>query len=321
MAAPTNTYQTYTHIGQREDLQDIVYDISPMDTPFLTNAGRVSADATFHEWQTDSLAAASTTNAHIEGSDSTADAAVATYQYGNRCQIFKKIPRVSGTLRAVDVAGRNDELSYQMAKRSREIKRDIETTLLSTNPATTGAAAGARQLAGVATWLFDNQTQLANGSTTPTITSGAPDTAPTAGSAAAFTEASLKANILACWNNGGEPKVVMTGGTNKQTASGFDGIATQYRDVQSSPTQPGSIVGAADYYVSDFGGHQIVANRFMPQDNVYCLDMEYWAVAYLRPMQQEPLSKTGDSDRRQILAELTLCAKEPRSSGKIYTTT
>ena len=321
--APSGTFTGYAAIGEREDLQDIIYDISPMDTPFMSNAGRGRASAVFHEWQTDELAAASASNAQLEGDDYNADTATPTVRLGNYTQISAKAPRVTGTLRAVNTAGRRDELSYQIAKRGRELKRDIESALLGAQAADAGSAGTARSLAGMACWLWDNQVQKDGGTaaTTPAVTSGAPTTAPTSGSAATFVEADLKSIVKQCWDNGGNPTVIMAGSFNKQVASSFEGIGTQFRDVQPSEVMPGSIVGAADIYISDFGQHQIVANRFMPTDNVYALDMEYFEVAYLRPIQQEDLAKTGDSDRKLLIAEYTLCAKEPKSSGKIYNVT
>ena len=202
----------------------------------------------------------------------------------------------------------------------RELKRDIETTCLGTQAATTGAAASASVMAGVASWLWTNQVQSGASSTTVAVTSGAPKTAPTAGTAAAFTEAQLKSAIALAWTEGGDPQVIMTNTSNKQTASGFSGIATQYRDNAGS-MGPAVIVGAADVYISDFGTHYIVANRFQPTDNVYVLDLDYWDIAYLRPIQQTELAKTGDSDRRLILAECTLRSLAPSSNAKIYTTT
>jgi len=320
-SVPGGTFTGYAAIGEREDLQDIIYDISPMDTPFMSNAGRGRASAVFHEWQTDELAAASASNAQLEGDDYNADTATPTVRLGNYTQISAKAPRVTGTLRAVNTAGRRDELSYQIAKRGRELKRDIESALLGVQPADDGSAATARALAGVGRWLWDNQVRKDATATTPAVTSGAPTTTITPGTTGTFVEDDLKSIVKQCWDNGGNPTVVMTGSFNKQVASAFSGIGSLYRDVQPSALMPGTIMGAADIYVSDFGQHQIVANRFMPANNVYALDMEYFEVAYLRPIQQEDLAKTGDSDRKLLIAEYTLCAKEPKSSGKIYTTT
>lgn len=319
MTAPTGTFQTFQAIGEREDLEDIIYDISPTDTPFMANAKRLKAKMVFHEWQTDALAAASSTNAVIEGDDATTNTAAPTVRLGNYCQISTKVPRVTGTLRAVDTAGRADEMDYQTAKMGRELKRDIESALLGLQAATAGGAASARALAGVASWLWTNQRQKGASATTPTVTSGAPLTAPTAGTTATFVEADLKAVLKSCWDSGGDPNVVMLNSFNKQLASAFTGIATQYRD--NPQKGPATIIGAADVYVHDFGTVQIVANRFVPAANVYALDMEYWGVAYLRPLQRFALAKTGDSDRMELLAEYTLCAHAPDSSGKVYSTT
>ena len=321
MAIPTGTLSAFAAIGQREDLSDIIYDISPMDTPFLSNAKRGSAKAVYHEWQTDSLTAAAV-NAQIEGDDATTNTAVVTNRLGNYTQISTKVPRVTGTLQSVATAGRADEMSYQISKSGKELKRDMETALTGIQIGTAGGAGTARTLAGIGAWLSSNQSQSGADTTTPPTTSGAPATAPTAGTAAAFTETQLKACLAAVWNSGGNPGVVMCGSANKQLASAFAGIGTQFRDVQpNGPVAPGSIVGAADIYISDFGQLQIVANRFMSAVNVYALDMDYWEVSSLRPIQTESLSKTGDSDRSMILAEYTLASLNESASGKIYTTT
>lgn len=323
---PTGTYTlrgdtTLGAIGDREDLQDIVYDISPMDTPFMSNIARGKATTVLHEWITDSLDAASANNAVAEGEDATTSTAAAQVRFGNYCQIMQKTPRVSGTLRAVDTAGRRDELSYQISKRSKELKRDIESAFLSANAATSGSATNARKMAGVGTWLWDNQVQIGSGeATTVTVTSGVPTTAPTAASSAtAITEDHLKTLLENCWTDGGEPDVVIMGAFNKKGMSAFSGIATLYRDTQGM--RPAQIIGAADVYVSDWGEVALVADRFTVADAVYALDLDYWEAAYLRPIQQNDLAKTGDSDRVQLLTEVTLCAKEPKSSGKIFTTT
>ena len=128
MAVPAGSYQTYSAVGEREDLTDIIYDISPLDTPFMTNATRETATMTLYEWQTDSLDTAAS-NAQIEGDDATTNTASPTSRLGNYTQISTKVPRVTGTLRAVNTAGRADELSYQISKRGRELKRDMETAL------------------------------------------------------------------------------------------------------------------------------------------------------------------------------------------------
>jgi hypothetical protein len=319
MAVPTGTFSRHSAIGARESLEDVIYEISPTDTPFLSNVKRGKARAVTEEWQTDSLASASDSNAKIEGDDAATDTAAPTTRFGNYTQISTKTPRVTGTLRALDTAGRRDELSYQIAKRGRELKRDMESVLCKTSAGSAGGSATAREMAGIGSWLWTNNYETGASSTTPTVTSGVPTTDPTAGTALTFSEAMLKSVIKQCWDSGGDPTLVLTGSFNKQLASAFGGIASQYRE--NPQVGPATIIAAADVYVSDFGQHQIVASRFTPATNVYVLDLEYWEVAYLRPMQTVELAKTGDSDQRMLLAEYTLKALQPDASGKVYTTT
>ncbi len=317
MAIPSGTFSAHTAVGQREDLEDIIYDISPTDTPFISNADRESADAVTYEWQTDSLAAAAS-NAQVEGNDAVINTATPTTRMKNICQLSWKVPSVTGTVRAVSTAGRRDEYSYQMFKRSKELKRDIEKHALSEKGAATGATATAREACGVMPFLYDNQeaTSTSFSSTSPAafpITDDSPQN--TSASVSAITETRFKAVIKKCWDDGGDAALVLCDSTQKETLSGFTGIATQYKD--NPQTGPATILGAADAYVSDFGTHYIVADRFMPGGTVYALDMEYWALGYLRPFQQTPLAKTGDSDKGMVLAEWTVVARNPKSSGKI----
>ncbi len=289
----------------------------------MSNVARGKASAHLHEWQTDAMAAASASNAVIEGDDATTNTVVPTARFANYTQILTKVPRVSKTQREVNTAGRRDELSYQIAKMGREIKRDLEASLTSRNKAAAGDSASAATMAGLGAWLFGNVVKpTANSSgTTAIITSGAPTTAVSAGTAGTFIESDLKSCIKLCWDDGGDPGVVMVGAFNKMQASGFSGIGTQYRDVQPSAVAPGSIVGAADLYVSDFGTHQIVANRFQNANEVYVLDLEYWSVDFLYPFTQEPLAKTGLSDRVLISTQVTLAALNPNASGKVFNVT
>lgn len=313
MSLPSNTFTQYDAVGNREDLSDVIYDISPMETPFASGIPRVSATAVTHEWQTDSLAAANTANAQLEGDDATGDTLVATTRLNNTCQILRKVIVVSGTQRAVNTAGRADELEYQVAKAGREMKRDIESILLSEHGKVSGSTATARQLGGIEAWLSTNK-DIATTATTP-----GGGTAIVDGTSRTVTAAQLKAKIdtiiQQCWTNGGDPSVIMLPGTGKVTASQMTGIATLYRDVPAK--SQGQIVGGADVYVSNFGNHTIVPNRFMRTRTVLILDMEYWAIAELRGMETIPIAKTGDNEKRMLLTEMTLESRNEAASGKI----
>lgn len=318
MATVTGALSTYEAVGNREDLSDMIYDISPVDTPFMSNVKRGKATSVKHEWQTDALDSATSANSVIEGADAVTDTATPTVRLANYTQISSKVPRVTGTQDAVNSAGRRKELSYQIAKRGRELKRDIEKTLCKKTAGTVGSRTTAQSLAGIGAWLWTNEITTATGSTV-VVTSGMPTTDPVDSTAATLTEANLKACIKACWEQGGEPNMVLVGGHNKQLISAFGGIATQYRD--NPQVGPATIIGAADIYVSDFGTVNIVPSRFTALDNCYVLDSSTWSVDYLRPIKQTNLAKTGDSERRQLLAEYTLKCESPAANGKVHTTT
>ena len=318
MAIATATYLAHSAIGLREDLSDIIYEISPTETPFMTNASRESAKAIYTEWQTDSLAAASTANAQLEGDDITGQSAAPTVRAANRLQISRKSITISGTLDAVDKAGRARETSYQISKQGRELKRDMESILLSSNIATAGSDVSARAMAGIESWLATNFTVDATNTTHVTQSAfksgGAPVSAITDGTATVIDETIFKSVIADIWTAGGDPRMIMCGAFNKQKISGFSGIATNFKNV---PQGQATIVGAADLYVSDFGEHQIVPNRFSRAGTVLFLDMDYWAVAYLRPIHQIELAKTGDAEKRALLVEYTLISRNQESSGKL----
>lgn len=319
MAVPTGTFKSYEAIGKTEDLADIIYDVSPTKTPLMSNIKRYSCTSKFHEWQTDVLDSATAGNKVLEGDDATTNTATATIRIGNYTQLADKVARVSTSNEAMDAAGRRSEMSYQVMKRSKEIKRDIEKTLCGTQAADGGSAATARACGGLAAFLWNNQVKKGAAATTVTVTSGAPTTAPTAGTAGTFTEANLKTAIQYCWDDGGEPTMVLVGSHNKQLASAFSGIATQYRD--NPQAGPATIIGAADVYVSDFGTVNIVPSRFTATNNVYVIDPTTLEVRYLMPIKQEPLAKTGHSERRMISTEFTLRVNSPEANAKIYTTT
>lgn len=316
MTVPNNTVTSHSTIGNREDLTDMIYDISPTETPFMNGIARDSAKAVFHEWQTDVLEAAAANRA-IEGDDPTAKTFAATTRVGNYCQISQKTVIVSGTASAIDQAGRADELAYQVAKRGKELKRDMEFALTQNQASSAGGAGTARSLASLESWLATNKTSLGTGTaqTTPGYSSGVV-AAPTDSSVAGtFTKASLDAIIKECWTQGGDPTVIMVGPHNRTVVSGFTGISTL--ETRADGGSDVTLVGAVDFYKSNFGILKVVPNRFQRDKTAFVLDMDYWCVSFLRPMQLNPLAKTGDSEKRQMLCEYTLKAKNEASSGKV----
>ncbi len=310
MAQPADLFDAFDMIGIKEDLEDIIYDISPTSTPFMTMAGRTKVKQVLHEWQTDVLAAAVATNHVIEGDDATTDAQVATVRVSNRCNISDKVILVSGTSRAVDSAGRGDELDYLVAKNGKELKRDMESLLTSNNASVTGNSTTARELGGFESWITSNESRGAGGSDGG-FSSGN-TVAATDGTQRAFTETLLKEVIRECYDSGAEPTTVMVGAFNKQVASTFTGNATRQNDSKSE-----KLFAAIDIYKSDFGTLKIVPNRFSRSRTALIIDPEYIKVGYLRSFQTNKLAKTGDSDRIQLLAEYTLVVGNQAGHGAV----
>jgi hypothetical protein len=309
------TFRTYAAVGIREDLSDTIYSISPTSTPFMSSIGKSKATNTYHEWQTDQLAAPRV-NAAIEGADASTTAAVPTVRVGNRTQISEKTIGVTGTLESVDKAGRKSQKAYELAKASSEIKRDMEFALLNNTVSSNGSAgSAARVLGGLQTWLASNTSLGTSG------TAGASGTtARVSGTNRTFTEALLQSVVKSVFTNGGTPKILMVTPAHKQVVSSFAGIAAQrYMAPADAPT---TIVGAADVYLSDFGSMSVVPNRFMLNGNggdetAFVLDPEYAAIAYLRPFQTNDLAKVGDSEKTQLLVEYTLEVRSEAAHGII----
>jgi hypothetical protein len=306
MTQPTNTFDSYSAIGNREDLSDIIYNISPTDTPFLNGCAKTKATGVLHEWQTDALAAAADNKA-IEGDDATGTGSTATVRRSNYCQISDKVPVITGTQEAVLKAGRKSEMAYQLAKMGKEIKRDMENALVGLNNArVAGNSSTARELASVQSYIHTNVDKASDGSN-PT---GDGTNARTDGTQRAFTETLFKNVLQQAWTSGGNPDTIMVGAFNKRVLSGFTGNATRLDKAEDK-----KLYASVDVYVSDFGEHKLVPNRFLRTRDALVLDMEYWKIAYLRPFTTTDLAKTGDTEKKQLIVEYTLEACNEAASG------
>jgi hypothetical protein len=318
MALPTNALATYEAVGNREDLSNIIYRIDPTDTPFMSGIARETATAVNHEWQTQALAAASTSNSQLEGDDIVADAVTATARLGNICQISRKSAQVSGTQQAVIHAGRGNELDYQVMLKGLELKRDMETTLVGTNQAkVTGADATPRKTASILSWIKTNTSKgTAGGAADPSAADGTGTR--TDGTQLAFTEARLKTVLSAIWTQGGKPDTIYTGAFNKQVFSTFTGRSSPIEQAASK-----KIVASVDAYESDFGKLKVVANRFQRARDVLVVETEKWAMATMkgRSMLSIPLARTGDSERRAVVSEYALVARNEKASGGVFDNT
>lgn len=309
----------------REDLEDVIWLLDPMDTWALSNLDRVDASAPTHEWLSDNLAAAAA-NIVREGDDATFATAVPAARLSNQCQIFNKTFVVSDTLEAVKKAGRSSENSRLGTKLLKELKRDMEFAIVGNQASSAGGSATGRSLAGMESWIAGPTTTngsqanavactATSGATTPGFSAGfvaAPTDGTTVG---ALTEALLKAALEGAWTDGGDPRVILAPSVGKKYIDAFSGIATRF--VDASPKAQASIVGAANMYVSSFGSpHMVVLSRYVRSSVVLCLDPEYWALAFLRNPQKKPLAKTGDASKTLIVTEMTLVCRNPSASAK-----
>jgi len=295
-------FKTYDATAIREDLSDVIYDISPTDTPFLSSiAGKGSVSNTLFEWQTDALAAAVINNYHVEGAAAGTAATTATTRVTNQTQISKKVVEVTGTHETVNNAGKKSEMAHQLAKASKELKRDMETSLLADNAAAAGNATTARETRGAANWITSNVTDAGTSSTH-----------------AAVVEADIIAVAEATWNAGGEPSTMLLGATNKKLVTAMNGRADAVRSVSDENM---SIYNAVDVYVSDFGTFNITLDRYCDQDVVYFLDHDMWSVDYLRDFQTVDIAKEGDSEKKMLLVEYGLRCGNEAANGKIRYTT
>ena len=307
-------FQTYQTVGIREDLADIIYSISPTETPFMSGIAKEKATNTSHQWQTDALAAVAA-NAAVEGADISYGTMSATTKEENHTQISTKGVQVSGTNEAVTSAGRANELAYQVAKAAKELKRDMETALLSNVAKTAGNATTARKLGGCQTWIETNVDAGAGGS-------GAGNgAARTDGTQRAFTEDQLKGVLRSCFNEGGNPNMIMVGAFNKQKLSGFTGGSTRFDSAEDR-----RLITSIDVYESDFGTLQVAPNRFIRGANgtaakigqdALVLEMDMWAVAFLRDFALQTPAQTKDADQRFLVAEYTLVARNEKANGLV----
>ena len=309
MAAATGTFQTYQSIGTREDLSNVIYNISPSDTPFMSMVGRGKATNTLHEWQTDVLDSVGA-NAHVEGNEYTFAAQTPTVRLNNQTQISAKTVIVAGTQQVTSKAGRDSEMAYQLAKESKALKRDMESALTGKVARAAGNATTARTLGGYETWPTSN---VSRGGGTPAGSGAGSGAAPVdAATKRDITEALLKTVIQSCYTNGGEPTTLMVGPVNKGKVSAFTGRASARQMISETKIQ-----GAADLYSSDFGDFKVIPSRFCREQTGYVIDPEFWKVVYLRDFKQEEVAKTGDAIKRALLVEYTLQASNQASSGVI----
>lgn len=310
MAQPTNTHSTHDAIGNREDLSDIIYDVSPTETPFLSAIAKTKATATKHEWLTRSLAAASSTNFVIEGDDATTDAANANVRVFNYTAISDKVARVSGTQEAVTKAGMRSNMAREMEDKMKELKRDVEKILLENNAYVAGNDTLARECAGAQAYIVTNASKASDAS----FATGDGSDAHTDGTARTLQESFVETVLALAWSNGGNPTLGILNSFQKRKFATFVGSSTRTSNGDSK-----KVVNSVDIYIDPLGNEvRLVPCRQAPTDVIYFFDPEYIKFATLRNFSTQDLAKTGDSERKQILVEYTLEVCNHKAHAGIY---
>jgi len=308
MGAPAGTFQTFQAIGNREDLSGMIYNISPSETPFMTLVGRGErAEAAFTEWQTDAFAAVDLANAVIEGDDATNDSIAPTVRIGNYCQTSDKVAQVSTIQNsAVKKAGRlQTEMAYQLVKRGKELKRDMESIITQNQAAVAGATGTARKLRSLEAWYATNTSRGATGA------NGGALTAPTDGTQRDLSEPLVKALMQLCYANGAKPTVLMCGPVNRVNCSTkLTGGATKFYRIEEK-----KLVATVTIYETDFGALKIVPNRFQRDRTIHLIDPEYAAISYLETPASQDLAVTGLTRRKQMWCSYTLRMKNEAAHG------
>jgi hypothetical protein len=319
MAQPSNTFDSYDAVGIREDLSDIIYDVSPEETPFYTKCKKVKATNALHEWQTDALRAAAA-NAHIEGDEITANARTATSRLGNYSQIFVDAVSIPDTDSGLKKAGRASEIAYQMLKTAKEQKRDIEKALFDNNARVAGNSTTARELAGMPAWLITNTDFGANegADATGDGTDARTDETTTL---IAFSQARFDSVMQSIWEEGGNPDTVYLSAFQMNKALAFTGMNNQRATIGASVGGTNAVVNAVDVYVTPWGTVNFMPSRHNRSRDVFICQDDMWSVAVLRNTKNMELAKTGDSTRRAIVTELTLVSNNEKASGGIFDNT
>jgi len=319
MTQPTNTFDSYDAVGIREDLRDVIYNISPEETPFLSKCKKSKATNTYHEWQTDSLRS-SAANAHIEGDATTAEARSATTRLGNYTQIFKNAVVVPDTDEGLNKAGRAKEIAYQTMKIAKEQKLDIEKALFDNNARVAGDSSTARELAGAPAWLTTNTDFGANEGADPTTIGSTARTDETT-TLIAFDQDRFDGVMQSIWEAGGKPNTVYLSAFQMNKALAFTGMNNQRSTIGASVGGTNAVINAVDVYVTPWGTVEFMPSRENRSRDVFIMQDDMWEVAELRPMKNTQLAKTGDNTSRQIVTELTLVAKNEAANGGVFDNT
>lgn len=306
MAVPSGTLQTYQSSNNAEDVSEIIYNVSPFDTPLFSMAKKGSAEATYTEWPIESLAAVDTNNANIEGDDATIDTSTTPTRVGNYCQLMDKAMSISTTQQAIKKYGVPDEWAHQKVKRGKDLKKDFEAICLLNQARVVGAAGTAQKMRGLPSWITTNDSRGAGGA------DGSASAAATDGTQRDFTEALFRSVIIQCATTANEmPTVVMAGITGRANLSSqLSGNTTKFKDMQD-----GVLNASITVYRSDFGDLKLVPNRWQRERDMFFINPKYIEMRMLENMQFVELARNGLARKGQLWMNGTLAVLNEAAHG------
>lgn len=324
MATPVvNAGKAYDLSGGalRESLQDMIFDVSPLDTYFISNIERTTANSVTHEWLVDALAAPAA-NAFAEGEPFSAQARGLPSRLKNSTMITRRDFAVTGTAQKVNTAGMKTLLAYHTARAAKENKRDMEYHCLNNNPHSAGTSASPRVAGAVPNWIYSGQHYKTSTQTLQTTTAPVSGYATATGgswtnSATAYVETDLRDMLKLAWSTGGEVDVILCDSVAFNKFSSFTGVASRFNNVNTG--KPGQVTGFSDVYVSQYGGAiKMQLSRYCMANTAFCLQLDKWALAFLRPFEVLDSGRDGDQERRSLLAEWTLECRTPTANAKAH---
>lgn len=313
MAAAANAYQRSDMPHEREDIMDIIFDVSRTDRPFMDNAGTGSTGNVYHEWVTDELDPVDTNNAFTDGEVYDPSVITAPKRMGNHCQISMKMFRITRRAQRTNKVGSNDETARQISRKGQELANDMESILTLNQSSVTDDGTVAPKLGGWPAWITTNVSYGAGGSSggfsNGNVTAYTPGTTRTA-----QTEKDLLTLVESTFRSSKEQLSLMmlcpelkTSFTGYMYSNQNARIAGQIQDRGTTVGMSQiTVIGAVNAWMTDYGTLEIVPNIFMPTDYVGLINPNYNEVVYFDPISTDAMAKVADTNDRQVLADYTV---------------
>ena len=308
------TFTTTLAVGEKEQLADVIYRIDPDETPIFSALKKETSNGIFTEWQVQELAAASGTNYVNEGADASIGTPTATTRLGNYHQISVAAVAVSKTLDAVEKAGRDRELAYQKVLKSLELRRDIEKSIGDTDVARDGS--DPRKSASLSCWITNGSV----GATGAFATGDGTDTI-SAGTARALTLQQIEDAMQGAWEDGGNPKMMVTSATNRANFSNLTSSSNLVNNqVNMTQAKEVTYVGSTSVFLTDFGTIEVAPSRFMGNDRAFLIDPDFASLCTIngRNFAENEIAATGDAEKFQIVTEWALKVQAPKAHAGIF---